>query len=260
MSTTHQPGHGSKRAGAARETARTFAVGAACGFFIGAFVVSAVVWQFGDVIGSRTARGAHPANPPAAVQRWTGGVDDVGDAVIRARDAETPVATAGKAAPNAAPPSPSEPVLSAPPADELGDRDLTIPVEGIAENQLVRSFDESRGGRQHEAIDILAPRNTPVRAVEDGTIARLFYSKAGGITIYQFDPTERFCYYYAHLERYADGVAEGQKVRKGQVIGYVGISGNAPKDTPHLHFAIFRLTSAKRWWEGTPIDPYDVLR
>ena len=103
-------------------------------------------------------------------------------------------------------------------------------------------------------------RNTPVRAVESGRIARLFFSKAGGITIYQFDPTERFCYYYAHLERYAEGLREGQRVQKGQVIGYVGTSGNAPEDTPHLHFAIFRLTAEKHWWEGTPIDPYDILR
>jgi peptidoglycan LD-endopeptidase LytH len=157
------------------------------------------------------------------------------------------------------PPSP-EPVLEAPAAAELEDRDLGIPVEGIREDQLTRSFADARGGRVHEAIDILAPHHTPVKAVEGGTIARLFFSKAGGITVYQFDPTERFCYYYAHLDRYADGLAEGQQVRKGQLLGYVGTSGNAPKNTPHLHFAIFRLSEAKRWWEGTPIDPYDVLK
>jgi murein DD-endopeptidase MepM/ murein hydrolase activator NlpD len=150
-------------------------------------------------------------------------------------------------------------VLSAPAAEALASRDLLIPVEGVQPDQLVRSFADSRGGREHEAIDILAPRNTPVKAIEDGRIARLFFSKAGGITIYQFDPTEQYCYYYAHLERYADGLVEGQAVHRGQVLGYVGTSGNAPKDTPHLHFAIFRLTEAKRWWEGTPIDPYDVL-
>jgi murein DD-endopeptidase MepM/ murein hydrolase activator NlpD len=155
------------------------------------------------------------------------------------------------------------PVIGPPPGSpaELEDRDLEIPVEGVKTDQLTRSFEEMRGGtRRHEAIDILAPRNTPVHAVEDGVIARLFLSKAGGITIYQFDPTERFCYYYAHLERYAEGLREGTRVRKGQVIGYVGTSGNAPKDTPHLHFAVFRLTAEKRWWEGTPIDPYDILR
>jgi murein DD-endopeptidase MepM/ murein hydrolase activator NlpD len=135
-----------------------------------------------------------------------------------------------------------------------------MPVDGVKPDQLTRQFSDARGGRLHEAIDILAPRNTSVRAVEDGTIARLFFSKAGGITVYQFDPSRTFCYYYAHLERYADGLKEGQTVSKGQVLGYVGTSGNAPKNTPHLHFAIFRLTAEKRWWEGTPIDPYDVLR
>ena len=109
-------------------------------------------------------------------------------------------------------------------------------------------------------MDILAPRNTPIHAVEGGRIAKLFFSKAGGITVYQFDPSEQYCYYYAHLERYADGLQEGQTVKQGDVLGYVGTSGNAPKDTPHLHFAVSRLAADKHWWEGTPIDPYDVLR
>ena len=124
----------------------------------------------------------------------------------------------------------------------------------------VRFTTSARQHREHEAIDILAPRNTPVVAVEDGTIAKLFLSKAGGNTIYQFDPAGRVCYYYAHLERYADGLPGGGPGARGQVIGYVGTSGNAPKKTPHLHFAVFRLTPEKHWWEGTPIDPYDVLR
>jgi murein DD-endopeptidase MepM/ murein hydrolase activator NlpD len=99
-----------------------------------------------------------------------------------------------------------------------------------------------------------------VVAVEDGTIAKLFNSKAGGLTVYQFDPGQQYSYYYAHLERYAEGLKEGDRVRRGQVLGYVGTSGNAPKDTPHLHFAVYRLTADKHWWEGTPIDPYDILR
>jgi len=112
----------------------------------------------------------------------------------------------------------------------------------------------------HEALDILAPKGTPVVAVEDGTVAKLFNSKAGGITLYQFDPGQEYAYYYAHLDRYEDGIKEGASLRRGQVIGYVGVSGNAPKDTPHLHFAVFRLTAEKHWWEGTPIDPFDILR
>src|SRR5207253_3174449 len=111
------------------------------------------------------------------------------------------------------------------------------------------SFDERRDGRLHEAVDILAPRNTPVQAVEEGMIAKLFYSKAGGNTVYQFDPTQQFCYYYAHLERYAEGLRDGQRVARGDVIGFVGTSGNAPPGTPHLHFAIFELAADHRWWE-----------
>lgn len=144
--------------------------------------------------------------------------------------------------------------------EELTERDLAVPVEGVQRTALVDSFEDERGTRKHEAIDILAPRNTPVLAVEDGTIARFFTSAAGGLTIYQFDPGQRFVYYYAHLDRYAEHLGEGDRVRKGQVIGYVGTTGNAPKDTPHLHFAIFRMTDEKQWWEGTPIDPYYILR
>ena len=123
-------------------------------------------------------------------------------------------------------------------------------------------FGESRdaGGRAHEAVDILAARNTPVHAAEDGSIAKLFYSKAGGNTVYQFDPAGTVSYYYAHLERYADGLREGQPVKRGDVIGYVGTSGNAPANTPHLHFAVFQLGPDKRWWKGRPIDPYLVFK
>jgi murein DD-endopeptidase MepM/ murein hydrolase activator NlpD len=102
--------------------------------------------------------------------------------------------------------------------------------------------------------------NTPVLAVENGTIAKLFRSDAGGITIYQFDPSNTYVYYYAHLDHYAGGLAEKNRVSRGQVIGYVGVTGNAPKNTPHLHFAIFKLTEEKKWWQGTAIDPYHVLK
>jgi murein DD-endopeptidase MepM/ murein hydrolase activator NlpD len=144
---------------------------------------------------------------------------------------------------------------------ELRDRHLEIPVRGAVRQKLVDSFDATRdGNRKHEAIDIMAPRNTPILAVEEGTIARLFSSKLGGTTVYQFDPATRYVYYYAHLERYADGLREGDRVQRGEVLGYVGTSGNAPKNTPHLHFAIFLLTEKKQWWRGTPINPYEVLK
>jgi murein DD-endopeptidase MepM/ murein hydrolase activator NlpD len=227
---------------------RTFGAGAGCGFLAGALLVATFLSQYNWVAAPwPRAQAARSVDPGAAgIERET------------AREA---AGTSGRPAP--APPTPPEPVIGPVPSSptELEERHLIIPVDGVRPDQLSRQFSDRRGNtRAHEAIDILAPRNTPIRAVEDGTIARLFFSNAGGITIYQFDPSSSFCYYYAHLERYADGLREGDLVRQGQVIGYVGTSGNAPKTTPHLHFAIFRLTDAKRWWEGTPIDPYDVLR
>jgi murein DD-endopeptidase MepM/ murein hydrolase activator NlpD len=146
------------------------------------------------------------------------------------------------------------------PVADLRTRHLEIPVRGVSREALHDSFNDMRGLGRHEAIDILAPRNTPVIAVEDGQIAKLFESKAGGTTIYEFDPTASYVYYYAHLERYADGLAEGAHVRRGDVLGYVGTSGNAPKDTPHLHFAISRLGDDKKWWKGAALDPYEVLK
>lgn len=136
---------------------------------------------------------------------------------------------------------------------------LHIPVQGIKLAALRSNFREPRGNRTHHAIDILAPRGTPVVAATDGTIRKLFTSKAGGLTIYQYDVAEEKCYYYAHLDRYADGLREGLTVRRGDVIGYVGTSGNAPKNAPHLHFAITILPSTKEWWKGEAIDPYPLL-
>jgi len=226
-----------------------FSAGAGCGFLGGVVLVLMLLWQYNWI--------ATPWGPRAPAVDET---DDGGAAVIQPA-ADRPSATMGRGSP--AHPEPDAPLIGPAPSSpgELKDRDLLIPVDGVKADQLTRQFSDTRGGsRRHEALDILAPRGTPVRAVEDGTIARLFFSKAGGITIYQFDPSGIFCYYYAHLERYADGLREGQPVSKGQLLGYVGTSGNAPKNTPHLHFAIFRLTEEKRWWEGTPIDPYEVLR
>jgi len=149
---------------------------------------------------------------------------------------------------------PAGPVLSADPSitgediAQLRTRDLLIPVRGIEAKALVSSFDDARGGRKHEAIDILAPRGTEVLAVEEGTVAKLFTSAAGGLTIYEFDPTRTYVYYYAHLDSYASGLKEGDPIMRGQVIGYVGTTGNAPKNTPHLHFAIEKLDGDHRWW------------
>lgn len=141
----------------------------------------------------------------------------------------------------------------------LAARRLAMPVKDYDSTRLHDNFDEMRGTRRHEALDIMAARGTPVVAVDDGVVAKLFTSVAGGITVYQFDPGEKFVYYYAHLERYADGLREGAPVRRGDTLGYVGTSGNAPKNAPHLHFAIFRLGPDKRWWKGTAVNPYPYL-
>ena len=141
----------------------------------------------------------------------------------------------------------------------LAGRKLAVPVQGVEARRLRDNFAEKRGGRPHEALDIMAPRGTPVVAVEDGRIARLFRSVPGGLTIYQFDPSGRYAYYYAHLDRYADGLAEGAPVRRGDVIGFVGSTGNAHPGAPHLHFTIFRLGPERQWWKGTAVNPYPYL-
>ena len=136
---------------------------------------------------------------------------------------------------------------------------LRVPIDGVTVDSFKGGFGEQRGSRLHEAVDIMAPRGTPVHAVQNGRIAKLFLSKPGGITIYEFDPEERLCFYYAHLDRYADGLHEGQTIAQGDVIGYVGTSGNAPPNTPHLHFAVFELNPDHHWWQGRPVDPYEVF-
>jgi peptidoglycan LD-endopeptidase LytH len=157
---------------------------------------------------------------------------------------------------------PSEPIVTAAQREafhrELRRKNLLMPVAGTNPEVLKGSFYQGRGERQHNAADIIAPRGTPVLAVEDGIIRRLFNSEAGGITIYQMDLSGHYVYYYAHLDAYAPGLTQGNKVRKGDVIGYVGSTGNANPEAPHLHFAIWQ-TTADKVWSGIPIDPYEVF-
>lgn len=142
----------------------------------------------------------------------------------------------------------------------LAERRLFVPVQGVGPEDLTDTYHASRGDGRHEAIDIVAPAGTPVVAVDDGTIAKLFTSRAGGLTVYQFDPQGRLAYYYAHLDAYAPGLREGQAVKRGQTLGSVGSTGNADPRTPHLHFGVFVLGPQKRWWEGEPVNPYPALR
>jgi len=143
--------------------------------------------------------------------------------------------------------------------DDLAAHRLIVPVQGFDPHGLVDNYREARSGHPHEALDIIAPRGTPVVAAGDGRVVKLFLSKPGGITLYEFDPEERYAYYYAHLDRYAPGIAEGTKVKRGDVIGYVGSTGNALASAPHLHFAIFRLGPERQWWKGEPVNPYPYL-
>jgi murein DD-endopeptidase MepM/ murein hydrolase activator NlpD len=149
--------------------------------------------------------------------------------------------------------------MPASPADSDSPRPMIVPVSGVDPSALHDMFNDVRGGRRHEAIDIMAPRGTPVIATDDGVVKKLFTSVPGGLTVYEFDPDQRYCYYYAHLDGYAEGLHEGQPIHRGDLLGYVGTTGNAPKDAPHLHFAVIRLDPDKRWWKGSYVDPYPLL-
>jgi len=138
---------------------------------------------------------------------------------------------------------------------------LIIPVAGVRPDQLIDTFSASRSeGRTHDAIDIMAPAETPVLAAAEGQIQKLFQSERGGTTIYQLSADQKLIFYYAHLARYADGLSEGKQVRQGEVIAYVGDTGNAGPGNYHLHFSIAAVSDPKRYWEGTSINPYPLLR
>lgn len=200
---------------------------------------------------SATTPGPRPAYSPAGIAA-----------------ADTPVAsTEAPSAPSIVDAAPANGAASAPVARTsttappvIGPTGLLLPVAGVRAEQLVDTYADARSeGRVHDAIDIMAARGTPVLAASDGTVAKLFASERGGLTIYEFDPTSTWVYYYAHLDRYADGLAEGHALRRGETIGYVGSSGNASADAPHLHFEVSRLGAEKHWWQATPVNPYPLL-
>ena len=146
-------------------------------------------------------------------------------------------------------------------SEPKGPTGLIIPVAGVRAAQLSDTYTQARGeGRTHNALDIMAARGTPVVAAADGEIARLFNSERGGITVYQWSADRQYIFYYAHLERYAEGLAAGRKVRQGETIGYVGDTGNAGAGNYHLHFSIWLVTDPKRYWDGLNVNPYPLLR
>ena len=199
-----------------------------------------------------------------------------GPLTITPQQAASPAASANPPQSSNAVPSPSPSDMKADPAatenrqpppdtqidnNFIGTLKLIIPVAGVRPDQLLDTFTDSRSeGRAHDAIDIMAPAGTPVMAATDGEIVRLFQSERGGMTIYQMSPDKKLVFYYAHLQRYADGVEVGKFVRQGEVIAFVGDTGNAGTGNYHLHFSISIVADPNRYWEGTNINPYPLLR
>jgi murein DD-endopeptidase MepM/ murein hydrolase activator NlpD len=197
------------------------------GFTTGLVFLAILLWQTGRLrIPTASAAPSRPHEPQA--------------------QASVPAVT-----PNADSEVPQEPPLM--------QRRLLIPVQGVHAENLRDNFNDMRGSHRHEALDIMAPRGTPVLAADGGTVVKLFLSKPGGLTVYEFDDTRTYCYYYAHLDSYAPGLKEGAVLRKGEVLGYVGSTGDASPNAPHLHFVIFRLGPERQWWKGVAIDPYVFL-
>ena len=183
------------------------------------------------------------------------------DTTIASDGAPVPAAPAASGAGTPATGTPGASAAPATPTPLLASGALLLPVQGIEPSALHDTYSEMRGGgnRTHEALDIPAPRGTPVLSATGGRVLKLFNSKAGGKMVYAADSTERFILMYAHLDAYANGLAEGQPLRRGQVIGTVGTTGNAPPSVPHLHFAIARSNDVKVWWKGAPVNPYPLL-
>jgi murein DD-endopeptidase MepM/ murein hydrolase activator NlpD len=201
---------------------------------------------------------AASAAPPVAIPSNAGTPSAVSGTAARAADSARTLTI-----PNPTPNSASSAGM-APTPDELSAlaASLVVPVIGVMPSELRGSFHAPRGGgtRVHNALDIPAPRGTPVIAATNGRVLKLFSSKAGGLMVYAADATERFILMYGHLDRYADGLKDGMPLARGQTIGYVGTTGNAPPNVPHLHFAIARTNNIKRWWNGTPVDPEPLLK
>lgn len=188
--------------------------------------------------------GASDGSAPAAV---TDSLTALGDSV------ET--AAAEPATSNAPLPTPASSDL------ELLTRELAMPLARIDPTKLHSNFNDLRGGtRRHEALDIMAPRRTPVLSAAPGRVLKLFTSRNGGLMVYAADSSERFILMYAHLDSYAPGLHDGDTLTRGQLIGYVGFTGNASPKAPHLHFAIARSDDVRRWSKGTPVDPLPLLQ
>jgi murein DD-endopeptidase MepM/ murein hydrolase activator NlpD len=194
---------------------------------------------------------ASPVSPPMPVESSTS-PPAASSAVAPETALSIPVAPSSQA--------PVSPTTLPPSAEPAASATLLIPVDGVRADQLSDTFEQARAaGRRHDAIDIMAPRGTHVLAAADGTVVKLFTSVRGGLTVYAFDPTSTIEYYYAHLDGYAPGLAKGMVLRRGDLVGFVGSTGDANPSAPHLHFEIAVLGPQKNWWQATDIDPYPVL-
>lgn len=136
---------------------------------------------------------------------------------------------------------------------------LMVPVDGVTPDKVPDTYYATRTAGPHYALDILAPRGTSVLSADAGRVFKLRTNTNGGLTVYALDREEQFVYYYAHLDHYREGLAEGDTLEAGDVIGYVGTTGNAPPNVPHLHFQVMRYRRDGRWWDGEPINPHAYL-
>ena len=223
--------------------------------------LAALVWYLSTRYWSQPAT---PLQPPRGTETITTPTPARPSPTVSPAATETP--TPANAPSPAAPSAPSASPTQGPPQPAGGPASvapsgLVIPVAGIRPEQLQDTFSSARSeGRRHDAIDIIAPRGTPVLAAANGRVVRLFQSVKGGLTLYQLGTDDRTVYYYAHLERYADGLAEGRFARRGETIGYVGDTGNATPGNYHLHFQIYTVTDPKKFWNGENLNPYNLLR
>jgi murein DD-endopeptidase MepM/ murein hydrolase activator NlpD len=224
------------------------------GMALGAGALFTYLREVGDDAENETAAVAAPAVAPAPAPAPAPATP------APAQEELQQAAPAPSADPNAVPDNPDPHLPTGSTSSATPPATLLIPVEGVKIEHLNDTFNQPRGQeRRHEALDIMAPKGAKVLAVADGKVAKLFNSKPGGLTVYQFDPSEKFSYYYAHLDRYADNLKEGQQLKRGDLIGYVGVTGNADPNAPHLHFAVFELPATREWWKGKPVNPYPLL-
>lgn len=235
------------------------------GFVVGILVLGVALWFTGGLNVPQQWAFARWGNRAHAVPAAP---EDTSMPNLAAAPKQPPLVPPPSGLPQTVAPAAAQPNSAAPSSQGEAERSMpegfpdhpVVPIAGVQPGSLTDTYHDKRDGHQHGALDIPATRGTPVHAAVEGNVAKLFNSKQGGLTVYQDDDSRNYCYYYAHLDRYAPGLKEGMLLRKGDVLGYVGSTGDAQAKAPHLHFAIFRLGPDKAWWKGTAIDPLPILQ